>query len=439
MTHTTGQDLPIYIIGAGIAGISCAKQLQDAGKKVIILESRDRIGGRIESKQINNDFFDLGASWIHGIKGNPIWALSQQLHIETQIFNYNKPQYFHATGQLFNESEVHVFESYIRKIQSALFKTAHESALVAVQDIINSLDYQNDEFAAQDLKTLLLTFFQYVANDPYATDLEQLSSQYQNYEGYFEGDEVIFPKGYAQIIHHLAQDLQIQRNIHVQKISIKSGYAEIQAQNNQTFQASKIVIAVPLGVLKKQHIQFNPPLPDAYCHAIKNMGFGSFNKVFFQLDIPLPFCPPSLDNEFSTLYWNNNKLFNLLDLTQIYQKPTYLMLFGGSVSDFIDHADDDAVWDKIGQSLQETFQTFIEKPKNLLITRWGADSNSYGSFSFPALKQSEQLTKVFEGNIDQMLFFSGEHCSLKYAGTVHGAYLSGCETARQLLNLQIEM
>jgi len=435
MIDTTSHDLPIYIIGAGIAGINCAKQLQVAGKKVVILESRDRIGGRIESKQINDDIFDLGASWIHGIQYNPIWTLCQQLQIKTKTFNYDQPQYFHDDGQLFTKNEVQVFESYIEKIQSALRESEHESALVAVQSIINSLGDTNNAFSESDLKDLLIQYFQYIANDPYATDLEHLSSQYQNYEGYFEGDEVIFPQGYAQIIHHLAQYLDIKLNVDVQKISIQTDFVEIEDQHHQTFQASKVIVAIPLGVLKNQKIQFHPPLADTYRHAINNMGFGSFNKVFFQLETALPIHSSLSEMNSSTLYWSKDKLFNLLDLTQIYNTPTYLMLFGGTPSEFIDHANDQAVWENIAQSLQDTFKTTIDEPKTLIITRWGADPNSYGSFSFPALKHNEQLTQTFENHIDGKVFFTGEHCSLKYAGTVHGAYMNGCETAQRLLNL----
>ena len=110
-------NLPIIIIGAGIAGIACAKKLQENGKKVTILEARSRTGGRIDSLQSDADVFDLGASWIHGVEGNPIWEITQENHIATTVFNYDKSQYFHENGLLFSDKEVQEFESYVEEIK----------------------------------------------------------------------------------------------------------------------------------------------------------------------------------------------------------------------------------------------------------------------------------------------------------------------------------
>ena len=72
----------VIIIGAGIAGLQSANNLQNSGYHVTILESKDRIGGRVLTAHLNeNTPVDIGASWIHNINGNPIWKIAQENNI----------------------------------------------------------------------------------------------------------------------------------------------------------------------------------------------------------------------------------------------------------------------------------------------------------------------------------------------------------------------
>ncbi len=72
------------MIGAGIAGLAAARRLHDEGVRVTVLEARDGVGGRVRShRTAGGATFDLGASWIHGVKGNPIAALARDLGIPT--------------------------------------------------------------------------------------------------------------------------------------------------------------------------------------------------------------------------------------------------------------------------------------------------------------------------------------------------------------------
>lgn len=427
--------LPIIIIGAGIAGIACAKKLQESGKKVTLLEARSRIGGRIDSLKSDSDVFDLGASWIHGIKGNPIWKITQENHIETKIFNYYKSQYFHENGLLFSDQEVQEFESHVEKIEMLLSQTQTISALNAIKEIISSLDYSGSKFSECYLKKILFNFFERIANDPFATNLDQLLANYKNYEGYFEGDEVIFPTGYHQVIDVLSKKLDIKLNVDVKKIICKNDYVKIIDSNNNFYIGSRVVVTVPLGVLQKNHIEFYPLLPNHYANSIKNIGFGSFNKVFFELEQPLSFRLKLPARHISDFYWNDIGCFNILDLSEIYKKPVYLMLFGGKQSEFIDNSTNNQIYQFIYNSLKKQFGSIPHKPKKLIITRWGSDAYSYGSFSFPSLKHTDDLVKVLHKPIREQIFFAGEHCSLKYAGTVHGAYLNGNEIAEKILGI----
>lgn len=81
----------------------------------------------------------------------------------------------------------------------------------------------------------------------------------------------------------------------------------------------------------------------------------------------------------------------------------------------------------------DNFTDIPIQPQQLLVTRWGSDPYSYGSFSFPLPQHNAAINLALQQPINQQVYFAGEHCHPRFAGTVHGAYLSGQHAAMQLL------
>ena len=90
--HSKPAKRKVIIIGAGISGLATARQIKkmDPGVDLIILEAKDRIGGRAYTLKKEPFEIDLGASWIHGIKNNPIYNLAQKLDLELLMTNDSK-------------------------------------------------------------------------------------------------------------------------------------------------------------------------------------------------------------------------------------------------------------------------------------------------------------------------------------------------------------
>ena len=81
------------VVGAGVAGLASAHELQESHHQVLVLEARNRIGGRIVSKHPWGPGLDLGASWIHGVDANPLSSLTHDLKINTvaTVYRDNDP------------------------------------------------------------------------------------------------------------------------------------------------------------------------------------------------------------------------------------------------------------------------------------------------------------------------------------------------------------
>ena len=425
----------IIVIGAGIAGLACAEKLHQNGYHVQILEARDRIGGRIHSVKTNDITLDFGASWIHGIEENPIAELSQQHKIETVCFNYVDSAFFNEHGQLLNPKEKKQFEDEIADITQQLGKQDKDRASEALTAILEQSDYQqhplNRAFCNQNVKVRLQQYIEMIANDPYACELFELTPDYQRYEGYFAGDEVIFPQGYDQVIHALAQGLDIRLHTMIQSIQYTADGVVVQDQHQQEYVASQVVCTVPLGVLKQHDIHFQPALPSKYQQSIQQMGFGVFNKIFFELEQSLDLNERYQKNSY--FFATETGWLNLLDLSHIYQRPLYFMVLGGEQAKQIEQMQEQQLWQWITQQLQTALPAIQQAVKRLWYTTWSNDPYSHGSYSFPAVGHGEHLFTPFQQAIEQRLWFAGEHCQADYAATVHGAYMSGQSVAMKII------
>ena len=84
----TSQD-SIVIVGAGCAGLSAARYLKQHGQHAIILEARDRIGGRVRTIHDFGVPIDLGAAWLHGGPGNPLKKVAQEISLERRVSDFS--------------------------------------------------------------------------------------------------------------------------------------------------------------------------------------------------------------------------------------------------------------------------------------------------------------------------------------------------------------
>ena len=90
----------VLVLGAGMAGLGAARVLQDAGIPVTVIEARDRIGGRTHTSHLWPDLpVDMGASWIHGTKGNPLTALAKELGLKVTPTTYDRSATFDENGR----------------------------------------------------------------------------------------------------------------------------------------------------------------------------------------------------------------------------------------------------------------------------------------------------------------------------------------------------
>ncbi len=116
-------EVDVVVVGAGMAGLGAAAALRDAGRRVVVLEARDAIGGRVRTDRVLGVSFDLGASWIHGTEGNPVTTLAEQAGAPTHELDFEDLVAYDEGGRRWSSAEVREterrFEELLEEVAEA--------------------------------------------------------------------------------------------------------------------------------------------------------------------------------------------------------------------------------------------------------------------------------------------------------------------------------
>ena len=420
----------VIIIGAGIAGLAAARQLQKDGWAVLLLEARDRIGGRVWTDNSLGMPLDMGASWIHGVRGNPVTDLAEAFGVETAVTDYDNQIVYDYDGRKLSDDELEELESWLEELVEEMEADGEElDEDAAMGTIINAIlaKVGPDPDELRHLNYVLNSIIEH----EYAADVDELSVWYGQYGEEFDGKDVIFPGGYSQLIQPLAAELDIRLNQIVSQIAYGDGV--IVTTNQGNFTSDYAIVTLPLGVLQQGTVTFSPPLPPEKQTAVSKLGMGLLNKTYFKFDAPF------WDKEAVLIGHIGEQKGVWAEFLNLYKFTGEPVLLGFNAADYarsLEPLTDEQIIADGMRVLRTLYGVSIPEPQATFITRWAADPFAGGSYSFVPPGAGEADYEAMAEPVAERLFFAGEATHPEYPATVHGALLSGYREAKRIMRLK---
>lgn len=430
----------VLIIGAGLAGLETARLLNQQNVKTINLEARDRIGGRIWSvKSKNGHVFDLGAAWIHGVNGsissglisNPLWELAKEASIETYgtLQTDYKAIYVNSSNNASNYDLKRWYSDFLEYVNENIKKSDLNKSLSDYESEFSKLN----NFSSEQVDAFL-SFLHFSIESYEGTELDLLGAKnFYEATSIHYGQEHVFQKtGYISVIEYLAKtNKNIRLGQIVNKIDYSSDVVKVYTKSGELYEASFVVVTVPLGILKGKSIVFDPELPTWKHESIERLGFGILDKVVLVWEkawwnstnyyfIRISNKP----TEFS--YWVNvNKWSN---------KPALFCYFVGKEAQRLENLNETVIASEALRALSGMFpEKNIPKPSEVFMTYWKSDPYSNGSYSYVSKNQKQTDPLYLSIPIENRLLFAGEATSTDSYGYAHGALQSARREATRLL------
>ncbi len=408
------------VIGAGLAGLACAQRLIAAGHAVVVLEARQRLGGRIWTDRRQGWPIELGASWLHGLETNPLVDLvERQLKLPLLPTDDRSRITIGPDGQPWTAGRSEGADAWLA---AAMARAQADGR--ADQPLRQWLPSQ----LTGDQRFLLIADVEHELG----ADLDAIAADAPGGDGQeLLGGDALVPAGLDRLVAHLAQGVDIRLGQQVSQINNRADGVTVTTAGGQVFQAQRLCCTVPLGVLQRGAIRFDPPLPAAKAQAIAQLGMGVLDKIVLvfgerfwgpQTWIRNDSAEPGLWAE-----W--------VDLTPLIGRPALMGFNAASQArQMARRSDDGIVASALGQLRRCYPQATIGAPLQVWLTRWGDDPFAFGSYSYPAVGPVPATALRQElGRRWQSLVLAGEAASTAFPATMQGAYLSGREAAERLL------
>lgn len=427
----------VLVIGAGFAGLAAARDLAQAGVDVTVLEARDRIGGRVWTSRLWPDLpVDMGASWIHGVRGNPLTALADAAGATRAATSYDSAAAFGPGGVAAEAPEPWNILAEAQALAEGL-----EADLSLAAAVARTKAWAQADAAGQDA---IRQAVHRAVEQEYAGDWRDLSAWHFDAGKEFGGGDVLFPAGFEALASHAAKGLTIRLAAEVRALEAGArGVAAILADGSR-IEAEAAVLTLPLGVLQAGRVAFRPALSPVREAALGALGMGRFVKCWLRFDRPLPLPAADWVEWLGPAHPATGAGGTPLWAEWLNPAPALGPLpdGGGLVLGFAAARAGEAV-ETLTEA--EAIATAVDTLRGMLgsrlpvlvgaqISRWGRDEWAGGAYSHLRPGTSPGTRAALAGaEWEGRLVFAGEATSPDHAATVHGAWLSGRAAARQIL------
>ncbi|MEM7437265.1 MAG: NAD(P)/FAD-dependent oxidoreductase, partial [Myxococcota bacterium] len=438
----------VLVIGAGAAGLTAANALTTAGIETVVLEARDRIGGRVWTDDVDGVPVDLGGMWIHGPAGDTAacilnhegvgWKSAEFFGFDTRVFDAELGRYATGDERVSMITSLNAFDEAI----PSLFDTLGPDATMT-DAVTTFLDQEGLEGTARrHTRFGLLTQIELLAAQS-AGDLSLISYIGDDEDdggaggGYAGGDN--FPTGsYRTLIEALARGVDVRLNSVVSKIEYDTRGVTVETSNG-TERGSHAVVTLPLGVLKAGSVEFSPALPADKRDAIELIDMAELEKVVLRYSEPFWQAPGS--GNVLYLGATQGELPLIVDYTPFAGgEPTLVAFYCGDYGRSVASMSDEAIAGRAAAIVNEFTVTQGPEPNAVRVTRWKDDPFALGSYPGEPIRASVADVQAIGLSYQAMAAPVGDR--LLFAGdgttnsTVDGAIVSGIREAERLLDRQ---
>ena len=408
----------VIIIGAGVAGLSAAKELTKQGISFIVVEASHRIGGRAYSEEIAPDvWFDLGCAYLDAgpdaktqiDESNPFVDFAKNHGAVVEEYRYDA--HYNYNGKPLDEKQKKAQQAYFQECEDAIRSSVVGGDDCAISEII---DLENP-YAIPYIDMMAVTA---------PKDLDQASAAdfFHKIEEFITFNAL---KGYGNLVAQWGGGVKVSLNTKVEAIDW-SGKDVVVKTLKGSIRARCLISTVSNGVLAAQHINFKPRLPDWKMEAILGVPLGEENKigVHFTKDV---FGPNSSGYYQS---WSDEAQGAYIEVN-LMSTNVVTVFMGGRFSIWMEKQGQQACHEFAVDRIADIFGNDIRQSvSRSIVTAWVTDPWTLGSYSVASPGQYHQR-KSLPLAIDNKLFFAGESTA-RSSGTLQGAYWSGIRAAREV-------
>jgi monoamine oxidase len=402
-------EVDVAVIGAGAAGIAAGRRLAAAGGvSLLVIEARERAGGRAWTVEAEDGLpMDLGCEWLHSADRNVLAPLAEQLGF---TINRRRPDW---TTRLRYSGETEAAEADWLAEREAHYWALHRAAQGPEDAPAASVLVPGGRWNA---------LFDATSSWANAVELEGLSvKDCDRYED--SGLNWRLHRGYGRLFEALAEELPVAYGSSVGRIDHRGRALAIETSRGPVA-AKRVIVTVPTDIIAREHLAFDPPLPDKLATAA-GLPLGLADKLFFAFDG---------DVEERFLVGSTRRRETMSYQLRPFGRPRISCFFGGRFAASLERDGFEAMAAFATEELVGLLGADVRRRlKPLRASFWRRDEFARGSYSYARPGHADDRARLAEP-VDDRLFFAGEACSPNFFSTAHGAYETGTRAAEAALS-----